>query len=80
MTGQVSAGTELRRLRRERGLSLAGLAALVHYSKGHLSKVETGVQEPTAVLLAQCDEVLDTGGALRRLARPRAPWDEDGNR
>jgi transcriptional regulator with XRE-family HTH domain len=75
MTGPVSAGTELRRLRRERGLSLAGLAALVRYSKGHLSKVETGVQEPTAALLAQCDEVLGTGGALRRLARPRAARD-----
>jgi transcriptional regulator with XRE-family HTH domain len=75
MTGQISAGTELRRLRRERGLSLARLAALVQYSKGHLSKVETGIQEPTAALLAQCDEVLDTGGALRRLARPRAARD-----
>src|SRR2546421_678528 len=69
----VSAGAELRRLRRERGISLAGVAGLWDYSKGHLTKIETGVQDPTTALLARCDELFGTGETLRRLARSRAP-------
>jgi transcriptional regulator with XRE-family HTH domain/tetratricopeptide (TPR) repeat protein len=63
-------GTELRRRRTEAGLSLAGLAKLVHYSKSHLSKVETGVKPPSPDLARQCDSVLSCGGALSRLAVP----------
>ena len=39
-------GIELRRRRVEAGLSLDALPRLVHYSKGHLSKVENAVKGP----------------------------------
>ncbi|MDX2702051.1 helix-turn-helix domain-containing protein [Streptomyces sp. PA03-6a] len=38
---------QLRRLRRERGLSLADLARRTHSSKGYLSKIETGAKRAT---------------------------------
>ncbi|WP_208865686.1 helix-turn-helix domain-containing protein [Streptomyces viridochromogenes] len=63
-------GERLRRLRAERGLSLAELSPLVHYSRGHLSKVENG-QKPASADLAQgCDEALGAQGALIALAPP----------
>jgi len=64
-------GAELRRRRCERGLSLAQLASLVHYSKGYLSRVETGERPMPAELAVRCDEVLEAGGALA--ARAAAP-------
>ncbi|MGM0364776.1 helix-turn-helix domain-containing protein, partial [Streptomyces griseoaurantiacus] len=70
-------GAALRRARGERGLSLAALARLVHYSKGYLSKIENGGKPPTADLARRCDEALRAGGALSRLVpgvpRARAP-------
>ncbi|MFD8551000.1 helix-turn-helix domain-containing protein [Streptomyces fradiae] len=64
----------LRRLRRERGLSLADLARRTHYSKGYLSKIETGAKRPTADVARLCDEVLRArGGLLRRMAPPTGP-------
>ncbi|GGZ80465.1 hypothetical protein GCM10010371_45030 [Streptomyces subrutilus] len=61
----------LRRLRGERGLSLADLARLTHYSKGYLSKIETGAKRPTPDVARRCDEVLGAGGdLLRRVRRP----------
>ncbi|TQJ00995.1 ATP-binding protein [Amycolatopsis cihanbeyliensis] len=63
----MSFGAELRRLRREAGLSLTDLAAKVHYSKGYLSKVETGAARPNAALAALCDTEFTTGGALASL-------------
>ena len=60
-------GTELRRLRGERGMSLTALARSIHYSKGYLSKIENGGKPPTPDVARRCDEVLDAGGALRRL-------------
>ncbi|MFD0722583.1 nSTAND1 domain-containing NTPase [Streptomyces globosus] len=60
---------QLRRLRAERGLSLAGLARQTHYSKGYLSKIETGVKRVTPDVALRCDRVLEAGGALVRLAR-----------
>ena len=57
-------GQLLRRHRGAAGLSLAALAGLVHYSKGHLSKVETGLSRGSAELAILCDVVLDTGGEL----------------
>lgn len=66
-------GTELRRRRTQAGLSLTDLARLVHYSKSHLSKVETGTKPPSADLARQCDAALSCDGALTTLATPSAP-------
>ncbi|GAA3052268.1 hypothetical protein GCM10017562_14940 [Streptomyces roseofulvus] len=53
-------------------MTLDGLAARVHYSKGQLSKVETGAQRPTAELARLCDTALGADGALSALA-PTGP-------
>ncbi|MFD8413623.1 helix-turn-helix domain-containing protein [Streptomyces sp. NPDC059650] len=60
---------QLRRLRGERGLSLAGLARQTHYSKGYLSKIETGAKRVTVDVALRCDRVLQADGTLLRLAR-----------
>lgn len=60
-------GPELRALRAERGISLAGLAALTHYSRGYLSKIETGAKPASADLAQRLDDALDAGGHLVRL-------------
>jgi tetratricopeptide (TPR) repeat protein/transcriptional regulator with XRE-family HTH domain len=59
----------------DRGLSLADLSVLVHYSKGYLSKVETGDKPPTAQLARGCDQALGAEGSLLRLliGPPSAP-------
>lgn len=59
----------LRRLRVQRGLSLAALARQTHYSKGYLSKIETGAKRVTLDVALRCDRVLEAEGALVRLAR-----------
>ncbi|MPY63460.1 nSTAND1 domain-containing NTPase [Streptomyces spongiae] len=64
-------GAELRRLRNQAGVSLAALSDRVHYSKGYLSKIETGDKPPNADLARRCDNALDAGGALMRLV-PRS--------
>ena len=72
-------GTELRRLRTAAGLSLTDLADAVHYSKGYLSKVETGLAQANRDLAALCEGALDAKGTLtamvptrrRRPGRPR---------
>jgi transcriptional regulator with XRE-family HTH domain/tetratricopeptide (TPR) repeat protein len=66
-------GRELRRRREAAGLSLAGLANLVHYSKSHLSKVEHGLKPPSEGLARRCDHALHAGGELAGLAAPRTP-------
>ncbi|GGT64984.1 hypothetical protein GCM10014713_67470 [Streptomyces purpureus] len=66
-------GAELRRRRLAAGLTLARLAQAVHYSKGQLSKVETGRQRPTTELARLCDSVLDADGRLAELAVRAAP-------
>jgi WD40 repeat protein/transcriptional regulator with XRE-family HTH domain len=53
-------------LRIDRGLSLSGLARQVHYSTGHLSKIETGKKRITPEVARLVDEVLETGGVLAR--------------
>ncbi|MFF4218612.1 nSTAND1 domain-containing NTPase [Streptomyces nondiastaticus] len=60
-------GEELRRLRQQRGMSLAGLSRLVHYTKGYLSRVETGEKPMTPEVARRCEEVLGAGGVLTRL-------------
>ncbi len=64
---------QLRRLRRERGLSLADLARQTHYSKGYLSKIETGVKRATVDVARQCDHILRADGELLRLVREAGP-------
>ncbi|GAB3878243.1 hypothetical protein GCM10029964_028640 [Kibdelosporangium lantanae] len=66
-TSQKPFGRELRRIRTERGLSLAQLAGLTHYSKGYLSKIETGAKPASADIARRLDEVLDARGHLVRL-------------
>ncbi|MFF1410502.1 helix-turn-helix domain-containing protein [Streptomyces sp. NPDC058289] len=58
---------QLRRLRVERGLSLGDLARRTHYSKGYLSKIETGAKPVTLDVARSCDRVLEAGGELLRL-------------
>lgn len=66
-------GAELRRLRLAADLSLTRMAALLHYSKGHLSKIETGRKQPHPDLVRRCDALLEAGGELVRLASSRFP-------
>jgi hypothetical protein len=67
MTENATFGGELRRLRRGAGVSLSVLAQRIHYSKGYLSKVETGMSPPNESVAKLCDDVLETGGALAAL-------------
>jgi transcriptional regulator with XRE-family HTH domain len=72
MTGSAMMfSAELRRRRQSTGMSLAALAAAVHYSKGYLSKVETGAKPATIDLARRCDAALNAGGELARLVPPR---------
>ncbi|MCX4782160.1 helix-turn-helix domain-containing protein [Streptomyces sp. NBC_01264] len=64
---------QLRRLRVERGLSLGDLARRTHYSKGYLSKIETGAKPVTLDVARSCDRVLGAGGELLRLVPELAP-------
>ncbi|MEU6726634.1 helix-turn-helix domain-containing protein [Nonomuraea wenchangensis] len=65
---ETAPGAALRRLRAARGLSLKELSRLTHYSKGYLSKVETGEKALTVGVARRCDAVLETGGELTELA------------
>lgn len=70
----LSFGRELRQRRQEQHLSLAALAERVHYSKSHLSKVETGDKTPSVALARRCDAALSANGGLSRLvAAPSVP-------
>ncbi|MER8046256.1 helix-turn-helix transcriptional regulator [Streptomyces sp. NPDC094032] len=60
-------GPELRRRRLAAGMTLDGLAARVHYSKGQLSKVDTGRQQPSPELARLCDGAVGAGGELAAL-------------
>lgn len=65
--GQLTFGSELRRLREQRGLSLKKFAKLVHYDPGYLSKIENRLKPPTGTLAAKCDAELQADGALLAL-------------
>jgi len=56
-------------------MSLAALAGSTNYSKSHLSKVESGVKQPSADLARRCDTALGAAGALARLAPREAGKD-----
>ncbi|KOU15678.1 DNA-binding protein [Streptomyces sp. WM6368] len=68
---------QLRRLRVQRGLSLADLARQTHYSKGYLSKIETGSKRVTVDVARRCDDVLRAGGELLRMVRETGPRGSD---
>ncbi|MET9945173.1 helix-turn-helix domain-containing protein [Streptomyces sp. NPDC006341] len=69
----VSFSAQLRHTRVRRGLSLADLARRTHYSKGYLSKIETGAKPVTVDVARRCDEVLQADGELLRLVREADP-------
>lgn len=73
-------GSQLRSARLARGLSLREMAALVHYTKGYLSKIETGQRMPPEELARQYDSVLETGGRFTAIVRnrPRTPSSPEG--
>src|ERR1700761_4077950 len=57
-------GAELRRVRSSRGVSLRDLGLLVHYSKGHLSKLENNIAPASLDLAEACDSALRADGRL----------------
>lgn len=65
-------GAELRRRREAAGLSLTEFAASTHFTKGYLSKIETGQARPNRTLAGICDRSLDAGGRLLALV-PETP-------
>ncbi|MFD4905149.1 helix-turn-helix domain-containing protein [Kitasatospora purpeofusca] len=65
-------GPELRRRRLAAGMTLTRLAALLSYSKGHLSKIERGQKAPPTNLARRCDAQLGADGELEKLAPPGA--------
>ncbi|WP_339156302.1 ATP-binding protein [Actinomadura luteofluorescens] len=56
--GAQEFGGRLRERRLAAGLSLAQLAACIHYSKGHLSRIERGLAVPGPGFTDLCDAVL----------------------
>ncbi|MFI5875061.1 hypothetical protein ACIBAH_21880 [Streptomyces sp. NPDC051445] len=47
------------------------MARQTHYSKGYLSKIETGAKRATVDVARRCDQILEAeGGLLRLLTRP----------
>lgn len=57
------------RRRRERGLSLAEVAALTNYSTSYLSKVLHGHRRLLPAVVAEIDKALHTEGELERIAQ-----------
>jgi hypothetical protein len=68
-----SFGPRLRALRTAKGLSLSEFARRLYYSKGHLSRIETGVQAPSLELVRRCDAELDAKGTLVAMMSRRTP-------
>ncbi|XVV00748.1 helix-turn-helix domain-containing protein [Actinosynnema sp. CA-248983] len=66
-------GQLLRTHRHRSGLSLTQLAALVHYDRGHISKIETDKRPPSLRFAQACDQVFDTGTTFTSLAETQAP-------
>lgn len=60
-------GAELRRLRIDRGLTLAQLGRLVGYSWQHLGAIERGSAVPSEVVVAACDAAVLANGRLLSL-------------
>ncbi|TCO48921.1 helix-turn-helix domain-containing protein [Actinocrispum wychmicini] len=69
----VEFGPRLRAIRTARGLSLSEFARRIYYSKGHVSRVETGAQAASVEFARRCDSALDARGDLVTLVRPATP-------
>lgn len=70
MTTTEAFGPRLRALRTASNLSLSEFARRVFYSKGYLSRVETGASTPSAEFARRCDAELGADGALVALVSP----------
>ncbi|TDP89636.1 helix-turn-helix domain-containing protein [Labedaea rhizosphaerae] len=57
-------GPRLRTMRIEKGHSLSAFARRVFYTKGYLSRVETGLQLPSLEFIRRCEAELDAPGEL----------------
>ncbi|MFE3690745.1 ATP-binding protein [Streptomyces sp. NPDC059129] len=68
MDDPIDFGSELRRRRKEAQMSISEMAQRVHYSKGYLSKVETGKATGSLDLAQACDRELGAAGELAELA------------
>jgi transcriptional regulator with XRE-family HTH domain len=66
-------GPRLRALRTAKGLSLSELARRLYYSKGHVSRIETGAQMPSTEFARRCDAVLGAGGELAAMVPAASP-------
>lgn len=63
-------GATLRRLRRDRGLSLRELAQRAHVGKSTLSDLENGRCTPSEATARALDQALGADGALTTLVQP----------
>ncbi|WP_116248084.1 helix-turn-helix domain-containing protein [Nocardiopsis sp. FIRDI 009] len=64
----VAFGYLLRSHRKQRGLSLAQFSTLVHFDRGHISKIETGKRNPSVAFAEACDRALSTGNTFTTIA------------
>ncbi|RSM40036.1 XRE family transcriptional regulator [Amycolatopsis balhimycina DSM 5908] len=69
-------GARLRALRLARGIGLGQFAHLLHYSKGHVSRIENGIRAPTVQFARQCDAELEAEGILAALVPLPTPGRE----
>ncbi|WDN50722.1 helix-turn-helix domain-containing protein [Streptomyces clavuligerus] len=67
MDDPINFGSELRRRRKEAQMSISEMARRVHYSKGYLSRVETGKASGSPALAQACDRELCADGELAEL-------------
>ncbi|MEV7328403.1 helix-turn-helix domain-containing protein [Micromonospora sp. NPDC093244] len=72
----VRFAAELRRLRRDRGLSLRRLAVAVSYGKSLIRQLETGQTKPTLDVAIRLDDALEADGALAAMV-VNAPTADD---
>src|SRR5689334_10677872 len=66
-------GPRLRALRIDQGISLSAFARRVYYTKGYLSRVETGRQTPSLEFVRRCEAELGAVGALASLVELPTP-------
>lgn len=77
MAGRSAFGAELRRRRVLREWSLTDLAKATHYTKGHLSKIESGHKPASPTLARMCDAALQADGELVALVAEAPPSETD---
>ncbi len=73
MTSTQAFGPRLRASRLAKGLSLSEFARRLYYSKGHVSRIETGFQAPSLEFVRRCDAELECNGALVAMMAGAAP-------